>query len=784
MSSFIGRSAIINRLRLSNVVQLKCHIFILFGSFATVLPHTSVEANQIGIAAPLVGIMMAVVPFCTVLATASLPYLGATIKRLKYAIIVTLVGQSTCHLLTTRCSSSQGSRSAVTFQPRCSTGNTSLYACLNDRMTKYFKDLCWADDSMNPYNSITILSCVLKCGCFCEEMSWQCLIKDSRNVRCNDIYCQRFDVSKFLFFCDYQRAPSCKLSCSRRPKLDSDGTDWSTEGMSIFRDEFWIHAAQRSETWCFLTLRLVGFIFSGMAITLTSTTTALILADANDQSDTQRIWGSAGWGILSVLTGQINHIASTEESLIVFTPGVILMASMSLLDILIILLLRIPKKEIKPQHLFLGVISVYSKVRTHFYMTLCFVMGSLSGAIWVFGPLRLRLVGADVTALAAVAAAQSLGGELVHWYVSDRLIQYMGVGNAVNASIFGMFVRLMSYSFFPWPRYILAFEIAQGLTMGLFIRGSAHLASMAFDEDVAGQLQQTLYTMYHGVGACFGALVAGCLFNLLEPARTYVVCSIAALLAFYAHFVATQCFIIKTGLGSGSLFDSGTDYRMITVLTCSSLFLGALITFLVFVEKALKEGTWSRKRELKTGSCSDSNEQRFLAYYDYELNLCNSFVGDLRYCLTGDNRFETREDCVKACIKPGFQKHRCNNHGVGLCQGPTDKLYNFVFNKGCHVFKSVLCLQGNNKFISLDECQSYCCPNCRSEYCSAHVSEGRCLTSDLRFKFYYDANNSQCLPHRGTCLKGRNRYRTLETCASHFPLKSESRLRCVRTPGF
>ncbi|KAM7282475.1 hypothetical protein ISCGN_002625 [Ixodes scapularis] len=181
---------------------------------------------------------------------------------------------------------------------------------------------------------------------------------------------------------------------------------------------------------------------------------------------------------------------------------------------------------------------------------------------------------------------------------------------------------------------------------------------------------------------------------------------------------------------------------------------------------------WSRKRELATGPCSDSNEQRFLAYYDYELNLCNSFVGDLRYCLAGDNRFGTREDCIKACVTPGFQKHRCQGHRVGLCEGTTDKVYNFVFNHGCHVYKSVLCLQGNNKFISLGECQKYCCPECKSEFCSARVSEGRCLTSDLRFRFYYDANSSQCVPHRGTCLKGRNRYRTLETCASHFPLKT------------
>ncbi|KAG0431669.1 hypothetical protein HPB47_021568 [Ixodes persulcatus] len=543
MQAILSGASTISRLRLSNVVQLKCHIFILFGSFATVLPHTSVEAHQIGIAAPLVGILMAVVPFCTVLVIACLPHVGTTIRHLKYAIILTLVGQSTCHLLSTRCSRPEGLRSTVTLQPRCSSRNTSLYACMEGRMTESFNDVCWADDYISPYTPLTLLTCVLECGCFCDGKLRHCLIKDSRNLHCNDTYCQHFEVSKFLFFCDHKQAPSCWLSCSPKLKLGDDGTDWSTDRTSIFRKAFWMHAAGRRQTWCFLILRLAGIIFSGVALTLTTTTTVLIMEDANDQSDTQRIWGSAGWGILSILSGHINNRSSTQDDLIDFSPGVLLMAFMNILDIVIIIPLRIPKKEIKPQHLHQSVIGVYRKVRTQLYMALCFLMGSLSGAIWVFGPLRLRLLGADVTVLAAVAAAQSLGGELVHSHVSDRMIRHMGVGNAVNASILSMFMRLMGYSFNPWPWYIVPLELAQGLTMGLFVKGSVILASMEFEEGTDVQLQQTLYTIYHGVGACFGAFGAGFLFNLLDPSRTYMVCSIAALLAFYAHFVASQCFL-------------------------------------------------------------------------------------------------------------------------------------------------------------------------------------------------------------------------------------------------
>ncbi|XP_075543775.1 papilin-like [Dermacentor variabilis] len=258
---------------------------------------------------------------------------------------------------------------------------------------------------------------------------------------------------------------------------------------------------------------------------------------------------------------------------------------------------------------------------------------------------------------------------------------------------------------------------------------------------------------------------------------------------------------------TSSFISSAGDTRTIIVLTWSAFILASLIFVLVYTGSALKHdiiksqilnetplhelygaysavgaGLNSRQRDLQTGPCADINEQKFLAYFDYELNLCSRFVGDLRYCLVGDNRFETRDDCRRACISPAFQKHRCKEVRFGFCLGPNDRVYNVVFSNGqCRLTKSILCLQGDNKFLNLEECQKFCCKTCNSEHCLAPPREGQCLSADLRYRFYFDNSTNQCLVHRGVCLKGRNRYRTLETCAAHFPLKSEDRLRCVRT---
>ncbi|XP_064481676.1 papilin-like isoform X2 [Ornithodoros turicata] len=240
----------------------------------------------------------------------------------------------------------------------------------------------------------------------------------------------------------------------------------------------------------------------------------------------------------------------------------------------------------------------------------------------------------------------------------------------------------------------------------------------------------------------------------------------------------------------------------VSIMTTSSLLLLGLIVFLIYSGKTLRaneftiqpanytafydayghyqrDGSLDRGREVLTGPCEDLNEQRYSSYFDYDTSVCSAFLGDLRYCLMGDNRFHTRDDCRRACINPGFQKNRCKEMRTGYCTGPYDKVYNVIFNGRCRVSKSMLCLQGNNRFLNIEECERFCCASCNSEYCLAPVIEGRCLTSDLQYRFYYDNATRQCLNHRGICLKGRNRYRSLESCASHFPIKSESRIRCA-----
>ncbi|XP_077560481.1 uncharacterized protein LOC144175259 [Haemaphysalis longicornis] len=532
-----------SRLQYSKILPLRCHIFMMYGSFAAVLPTTSVEAEQLGIKHPLVGAMMAVVPFSTVLAVASLPYFRSHAPTIKRVMILAVLGQSTCHLLALWVT--RGHRRAfldVAMRLQCpladNASTSPLTACLESPLSRHPK-LCPShnDTKTADTDDAHVLTCALKCACFCDHdphgtanaSASHCLVSDERNLGCGDDYCVSVaKASHLAVLCDEETTPPCRLRCHEIALLPEEVPPVSefAHGLASLR---------QGVVWGFLALRLLAIVFSGVAITLTDAAIDLVEDEPPPSrwTDMHRLLGSAGWGAASLLTGHLNYWKSPDGGAFInFAPGVYLSVSMNAVDVVAIMLLQMPLRETPTGRLFTSEPSVFLKSRTQFYMALSYVMGSLSGAIWVFGPLRLRLLGAAPQLLGATSAVQVFGGELVHAFTSDQLVQLLGVRNAASASVLGMVARLLVYAFTPVPWALLPVEAAQGLTVGLFSKTTFSLATGATPD---WHLQQVLSTIHHGLGASFGALVAGCLIPLLQLDGIFVFYAAVAVLTFYAQ---------------------------------------------------------------------------------------------------------------------------------------------------------------------------------------------------------------------------------------------------------
>ncbi|KAK8766225.1 hypothetical protein V5799_006995 [Amblyomma americanum] len=255
------------------------------------------------------------------------------------------------------------------------------------------------------------LACALKCACFCypddpgsvDAPVGNCLVSDHRLLGCGDSYCVTISKTSHLaILCDEQSTPPCRLRCHETRLVP--GKPFTQSRGDCLR------SLSKGVVWGFLLLRLLAIVFSGVAVTLTDAVARLVHDDPTldrASTDQHRLWGSAGWGAASLLMGQLNHWKSSDGGAFInFSPGVYLSTSMNALDVVAIILLRMPLRETPSRRLFESEPSSYRKRRTYFYMALTYVVGSLSGAIWVFGPLRLRLLGAASPLIAVTSAVQ------------------------------------------------------------------------------------------------------------------------------------------------------------------------------------------------------------------------------------------------------------------------------------------------------------------------------------------------------------------------------------------
>ncbi|XP_042901645.1 papilin isoform X2 [Parasteatoda tepidariorum] len=188
------------------------------------------------------------------------------------------------------------------------------------------------------------------------------------------------------------------------------------------------------------------------------------------------------------------------------------------------------------------------------------------------------------------------------------------------------------------------------------------------------------------------------------------------------------------------------------------------------------------------GACSGSFSQW---YYDKDVKACQEF--SYSGCQGNANRFNDKETCEVQCknapILDNLQsKDPCTqSKDPGPCLGYFLVWYYDSFDMSCRTFIYGGCLGNNNRFSTLQECESKCHTNSASairkakhtisnepvtaaasfitneEICRQQPDEGHCSYSQSRF--YYDPMKQMCLPfvYKG-CGGNKNRFKSADLC--------------------
>ncbi|KAH8295400.1 hypothetical protein KR018_010895, partial [Drosophila ironensis] len=160
----------------------------------------------------------------------------------------------------------------------------------------------------------------------------------------------------------------------------------------------------------------------------------------------------------------------------------------------------------------------------------------------------------------------------------------------------------------------------------------------------------------------------------------------------------------------------------------------------------------------ETGTCGNFSVKY---YFDTAYGGCARFwYGG---CEGNANRFESEAECKDTCQEYSGQHVCLLPKSSGPCTGFTKKWYFDADRNRCEEFQYGGCYGTNNRFDSLEQCQSTCSVSESIPTCEQPVEAGPCNGNFERW--FYDNQTDICRPFTyGGCKGNKNNYPTEHAC--------------------
>uniref|UniRef100_A0A1B0GG72 Major facilitator superfamily associated domain-containing protein n=1 Tax=Glossina morsitans morsitans TaxID=37546 RepID=A0A1B0GG72_GLOMM len=252
----------------------------------------------------------------------------------------------------------------------------------------------------------------------------------------------------------------------------------------------------------------------------------------------QRLYGSVGWGIFSILAGILVDAMSNDgekDYTAVFWMTAIIMA----LDVLASLKLKHTQTHLSP-NILKDVGQMFLSMRCVIFFIWCVFIGLGTALIWNFLFWHLENLSSCQDSMKTlqgfVMAIQCFCGELPFFFSSGWILKKIGHINAMSLVLFGFGVRFILYSMLQDPWYVLPIELLNGVTFGLFYATMASYASIVAPPGTETTMQGLVGAIFEGIGVSTGSFVGGLLFDSVGGGHTFEIFGVSFFIAFIVHF--------------------------------------------------------------------------------------------------------------------------------------------------------------------------------------------------------------------------------------------------------
>ncbi|CAH1725097.1 uncharacterized protein LOC114131568 isoform X1 [Aphis gossypii] len=301
--------------------------------------------------------------------------------------------------------------------------------------------------------------------------------------------------------------------------------------------------------WWFAAVVILRMILFMIGEVLQETICIKILDGDTEKFGKQRLWGAAGWGIMSMVAGAAIDWYSSGLTQKNHLPGYLISASSFLIDFIVVLNLKVPETSGPTTNILKDVKIVLKNAKVCVFLVWATAGGMFMAYIcyyfiWYVDDLATIYHPERMSMLSLIAGLSltidCFGGEVPFFYLSGHLIKRTGHMTAFSIS-FAMFaLRFLLYSVIRDPLWVLPVEMLNGITFGLsYIAGISYSAKIA-PVGCEGTVQGLFSMAFLGIGSSLGVTLAGYTFSHLGSVMAFRLIGFIALITCVIQIVVNH----------------------------------------------------------------------------------------------------------------------------------------------------------------------------------------------------------------------------------------------------
>lgn len=574
-----------------DLLPVKGHFFLIFAAAAPVTPFLPILAKQLGISPFGVGIVFAVLPFGGMVGKPIAGWLADCLGQQRIVFLLALLFTGLFYFSIQLVSSIDGDFSA-TFE--CSQPQSLLKICNTIEEKKKVLDI------LKP-------GCLQKCEVSCQHLdedrfeklcsAFSNLLPGCTTERTLPPTTLKFSMDSNLTVHDTHPLPGClsipgdvyfavkedseaPIFSTSVPTAVKNITDGKTNlppaicdeplalTCSVFCKSQHLQQFSRKDSilessmfWLFFLLNLMAYSCFTIAVSISDALCFDILKEKHYQYGAQRVWGSIGWGIFTVVAGYLVDTGSAGDSRIDYSPAFLLMAGLLTLDIACAALIRLPPVE-RPKSVWAGIVGLLQQPRVVVFLFWCFGCGLLTSVIWQWLLWYLSDLAAQdsnsscdatqpwvTTLLGLNMAVQCFVGEVPMFFLSGWVLRNLGHAHTMSLVLVAFSLRFFLYSLLSDPWLSLPIELLNGVTFGLCYAAMTGYAHTVAPDGMEATVQGIVGAVYEGAGVATGSLIGGAIYQNYGGVFLFRCAGILAFVLAILHMVS-QCLLSKSARNS------------------------------------------------------------------------------------------------------------------------------------------------------------------------------------------------------------------------------------------